>query len=223
MVTNAAQRLIHALPAIYQDDLFLKQFLQSFEDILFGFNQPVDPQTPEAQTPEGLENKIAKIATYFDPDRTPTEFLQWLSGWVALSLRDDWTEDAQRRFISRIVSLYQKRGTKAGLEDLLKTYTNVEGINVIEFIQNGFEVGNQTASTVGVNTFVGGAPPFYFQVTMVLDTFDPDLLKRKEQIARAIVDQEKPAHTDYDLEVAITNPMQVGVHSTIGVDTLLPL
>lgn len=212
----SSQRLIQALPAIYQDDPFLKQFLQSFEAILLGSNQPVEPET------EGLETKIAKIATYFDPDQTPKEFLQWLSGWVALSLRDDWDEAAQRRFISRIVSLYQKRGTKAGLEDLLKTYTNVEGVNVIEFTQNGFEVGNQNASTVGINTFVGGAPPFYFQVAMVLDTFDTDLLQRKEQIARAIVDQEKPAYTYYDLAIGITNPMQVGVHSTIGVDTLLP-
>jgi phage tail-like protein len=211
MAIESSHRLIHSLPAIYQDDPLLRQFLQPFEDIWLASTANL-----------GLEGAIAGLATYFDPENTPKEFLHWLSGWVALSLRDDWEEAAQRRFISRIVSLYQKRGTKAGLEDLLKTYTNVEGITVLEFTQSGFEVGNPDASTVGENTFVGGSPPFYFQVTMVLDTFDTQLLERKKQIARAIVDQEKPAHTYYDLYVASTNKMQINVHSTIGVDTLLP-
>jgi phage tail-like protein len=218
MAAATTQRLLQALPAIYQDDPFLGKFLQAFEDILLGTDQP-----PQPQQPPGLENEISRLATYFDPEQTPKDFLQWLSGWVALSLRDDWEEAAQRRFISRIVSLYQKRGTKAGLKELLRTYTDVDaGIDIVEFIQNGFEVGHQDGSIVGVNTFVGGAPPFYFQITMVLDTFNDELIDLKKQIARAIVDQEKPAHTYYDLEVAITHPMQVGVYSTIGRDTLLP-
>jgi ribosomal protein S21 len=56
----------------------------------------------------------------------------------------------------------------------------------------------------------------------VLDTFDLALRDRKKQIAHAIIDQEKPAHTYYDLEVDIAKKMQIEVHSTIGVDTVLP-
>ncbi|WYL93010.1 MAG: phage tail protein [Gloeotrichia echinulata IR180] len=65
-----------------------------------------------------LEQAIASIATLFDPKSTPKEFLNWLAGWVALSLRDDWEQEAQRRFISRIVSLYKQRGTKAGMTEM---------------------------------------------------------------------------------------------------------
>jgi len=40
------------------------------------------------------------------------------------------------------------------------------------------------------------------------------------QIAREVIELGKPAHTDYEL--AIVSPiLQLGVHSTIGVDTLL--
>jgi phage tail-like protein len=207
MPTN---HLINYLPAIYQDDRFAQQFLEAFEPTMLA-------------QPGSLETQIATLSQFFSAQETPREFLPWLASWVALSLRDDWEEAAQRRFVERIVSLYQKRGTKAGLEDLLKTYTDVEGINVLESTQSSFEVGNPNSSTIGVNTFVGGAPAFYFQVTMRLDTFDLAVLDRKAKIARAIIDQEKPAHTYYDLEVSTTNSMQVGIHSTIGVDTLLPL
>jgi phage tail-like protein len=217
--------LIDYLPAIYQDDRFAAQFLQAFEQILL-------EHPGEEQTGISMETQIARVSRFFNPQETRKEFLSWLAGWVALSLRDDWQEDAQRRFIERIVPLYQKRGTKAGLEDILKTYTGVGldtegGVAVMDFPHSGFEIGdedapNENAAIVGVNTFVEGAPPFYFLVTMVLDTFDLALRDRKKQIAHAIIDQEKPAHTYYDLEVDIAKKMQIEVHSTIGVDTVLP-
>jgi hypothetical protein len=39
-------------------------------------------------------------------------------------------------------------------------------------------------------------------------------------IARALIDLEKPAHTFYEL-VPIFPSMRIGWHSTVGVDTLL--
>ena len=75
-------------------------------------------------------------------------------------------------------------------------------------------------STLGVDTVVGGALPHYFLVKVVQDTVDGPLLERNLQVARAIIDQEKPAHTYYDL-IFESPTMQIGVHSTVGVDTLL--
>ena len=45
--------------------------------------------------------------------------------------------------------------------------------------------------------------PFFFQVQLTLSEADPALLQLKQQIARAIIDQEKPAHTFYALQVAV--------------------
>ncbi len=45
-------------------------------------------------------------------------------------------------------------------------------------------------------------------------------MQRQNQIIRALIDLEKPAHTAYDYFPTHTT-MQIGVHSQIGVDTLL--
>jgi phage tail-like protein len=186
------------LPAIFQQDAFLGRFLLAFEEILGG---------PEKQL-DGIHH-------YFDPEKTPAEFLEWLSGWVALSLREDWEEKTKREFLQKTVPLYRKRGTKAGLEEMLRTYTGM-GVDVHDF-SRPLEVG--VTSTVGVDTMIGDSP-HYFLVHMYVDTPDRWAFSRKRQIARAIIDQEKPAHTGYDLQIDVPT-MQIGLHSTVGVDTLL--
>lgn len=216
-----ASSLLNYLPAIFQDGSapgqpnFMGRFLLAFERILLGLGEGSE-EIPEP----GLEEAIAGVQRYFEPERTPTEFLRWLASWVALTLRDDWDEAEKRRFVSRIVPLYQQRGTKAGLVEMLRIYTSWSGrggIEIYEFIQP-LQVG--VTSKVGVDTMVGGGPPHYFLVQMNLIEPDPVALSRTEQIARSIIDQEKPAHTYYDLRIEFPT-MQVGVTSRVGVDTLL--
>lgn len=228
MPVRSPNSLIDYLPAIYQEDPFVGKFLLAFQKVLLGVDDPVSITSLKDDVKfQPLEERIASIAILFDPignesqplekrQRTGEEFLNWLASWVALSLRDDWEEEAQRRFIGRIVSLYKQRGTKAGMREMLKTYTGM-GVEVYEFIEP-LQIG--VTSTVGIDTAIGGGPAHYFRVKMFVDAFDPNFKERKEQIARAIIDQEKPAHTYYDLQVD-TPTMQIAVHSTIGVDTLL--
>lgn len=211
--------LIDYLPAIYQEDEFIGKFILGFEKILLGIDDKVLWTIPKDEVkfqPQGLEETITTISTLFDPQRTPKEFLNWLAGWVALSLREDWEEEAQRRFISRIVSLYQLRGTKQGMIEMLKTYTGM-GVELYELVKP-LQIG--VTSTVGVDTAIGGGPPHYFRVKMFVNAFKPEVRERKKQIARAIIEQEKPSHTYYELLVE-TPTMQIEVHSTVGVDTLL--
>jgi phage tail-like protein len=207
------------LPAIYQQAALgdggrlLMGFLLAFEELLAGGG----PATP------GLEETIGQVHRYFEPgpdrpdaERAPGEFLDWLAGWVALSLRADWTDEEKRRFIARVVPLYRLRGTRAGLAEILRVYTGM-GVEVQDF-RRPFQVG--VTSTVGVDAMVGGAPPYYFRVTLMLEGIDPSTQAHRERIARAIIDQEKPAHTYYDLRIIIPS-MQIGRHSTVGVDTVL--
>ncbi len=193
------------LPAIFQQEVgvdgasFLNRFLLATERIL---------SAGDAERP-GLEERIDRMHTYFDPgpaapgatpaadERAPVEFLPWLASWVALTLREDWEEEEKRRFIGRIVPLYRLRGTKAGLEQMLHTYTRM-GVEITEDEKR----------------------PHYFHVNMKLSERDQLLLRRKETIASAIIDREKPAHTYYELNIDVPT-MQVGVSSTVGVDTLL--
>jgi len=169
----AASSYLGYLPAIFRQDPFLGRFLLAFETVLTG--------TGTGTGQPGLETTISHLADYLDPMTTTAEFLPWLAGWVTLSLRADWDEATKRSFIQQIVPLYRLRGTKAGLERLLELYTGQ-----LPEVDDDFE-----------------QPGHFFQVRLRLTEADPVLLQRKQQIARAIIDQEKPAHTFYALQVAV--------------------
>jgi phage tail-like protein len=213
---------VEYLPALFQQEgdagsaRLIGRFLLAFEQILSG------PGTAEQA---GIEEIIDRIHLYFHPgpgqaegERAPAEFLPWLAGWVALSLREDWSEVEKRRIISETVPAYRQRGTRAGLTNILQAYIGSVGVEVQEFIAP-LQVG--VTATLGVDAVIAGGPPHYFLVKIILPGLDDLDFSRKEQIARAIIDQEKPAHTYYDLHLEFPPTMQIGVRSTVGVDTVL--
>lgn len=190
------------LPAYLQTDPFLGKFLLAFEKVLSGFPEEATARfkphllTGEALPLWGLETVISQIHTYLDPQQTPLEFLPWLAGWVALSLRDDWNEEVRRNFISQIVPLYQVRGTVLGLKKMLQIYLENSGLSYPDRSISIFEFDDH---------------PHYFQVQLALPSnqvIQPDRYWRECRAARAIIDQEKPAHTFYALRI-LTLTLQI--------------
>jgi phage tail-like protein len=183
------------LPAILQDDEIIDRFLLAFEEILTGKDFP--PQTnpgildSSASDPPGLEAVIGSIHTYFNPDLTPEKFLPWLASWVALSLRDDWQPATKREFIKKIVPLYRLRGTKDGLAQVLSLYLKSVNLpeNVTIYEEDDF-------------------PDHYFQVELRLPRLESSRYWQQVRIAKAIIDQEKPAHTYYGLKIQVPS-MQI--------------
>ena len=139
-----------------------------------------------------------------------------LPGWVALALRSDLDELRRRELIARAVPLYRLRGTKVGLEQLVGVYTRM-GVTVAE-LGDRFQLG--VNSRVGVDTVLGGGAPHFFRVVVRLPTTDPAEIAAQRRLITAIVDAEKPAYSHYTLDVE-TPTLQIGVTSTVGVDTLL--
>jgi phage tail-like protein len=182
----AASSYLGMLPAVLQRNDFLGRFLLAFERILSA-GPPDGPPAP------ALEQVIDQIDRYFrpvdvDPDRqTPEAFLPWLAGWVSLSLREDWDEATKRRFLREIVPLYRKRGTKAGLHRMLQIYL---GDDVPITIYDDCRAGE----------FAFDPPAHFFQVQVTIKDRTPEVLQRKQQVAMAIIDQEKPAHTYYAVQ-----------------------
>jgi phage tail-like protein len=227
MLTNTIRspsRLLNDLPVIYQDDPFIGQFLLAFEKILMGINDDVvyPSGNDSVKFPEkGLEESIAELPTYFDPQQAPAEFLPWLASWTALSLRADLDEILQRKFITNITKYYRLRGTKANLQELLSLF--VRGQPTIEETSTTeLQIGKH--STIGKDMFLRGGPPHFFKVTIVLpENLQGDrlALARQLEIASAIVELEKPAHTHYELIPVFPGTMRVGQLSTVGVSTLL--
>lgn len=238
--------LLAELPALFQEGSeidqpnFFGRFLLAFERILLGLGEsetelPVTTSTERISEP-GLEEilggirdpatdtiRLAGLQRYFAPgphlaaaERAPTEFLAWLAGWVALTLREDWDELRQRELIAKAVQLYKWRGTKRGMEEFLRIYTRL-GVRIDE-LNTAFQLG--VHATVGEDTLLDGGAPFFFKVNILLPTPDPALIRQQREIATAIIDLQKPAHTHYQLTVE-TPVFQLGVHSQIGIDTLL--
>ncbi len=177
------------LPAILQDDVFVGQLVLAFEKILSGLKEtPSKEQIIPANTqnPPGLAEILDNIDAYFNPQKTPEEFLPWLAGWVALSLRDDWPVDVKKAFIQQIVRLYRWRGTKPGLIEILRIYLKNAGFG------EKVELFEQFAHF-----------PHYFQVQLTLNDRDPDKYWRQAKIAKAIIDREKPAQTFYTLKILV--------------------
>ncbi|WP_424097817.1 phage tail protein [Moorena producens] len=239
-MTNSARsrsNILEYLPEIYQSKPFLGQFLLAFEKIL------LDREDGVNYSHQGLEAKIAHIHTYFDPQQTPEEFLPWLASWTALSLRADLAPQQQRDFIANIVERYRFRGTKANLQALLELFIKgtptITETTIPETIDAEFQIGdsqllNQNPqqlppqSILGKGTYIGGSSPHFFKVKIALSKgLNPDQLSRQVEIASAIIEQEKPAHTDYQLEIIFPDTIQLadptsGIKgSQIGIDTLL--
>jgi phage tail-like protein len=231
VLPGRASTYLDHLPAVFREGEtgdtpgFLGRFLLGFEHVLTGVGDPAEP---------GLDELIDGVPAYFDPARAPAVFLDWLAGWVGLTLRADLETAAlgmegdpaaaaagrrerARALVAGAVPLYRMRGTRRGLEALVRILTGGLSPTISELTAE-FQVG--VTSTVGADTLVGGGAPHFFHVLVRLPQPDPQARRRVEELVRAVLDAEKPAHTRYGLDV-ITPSMQIGVHSQIGVDTLL--
>jgi phage tail-like protein len=164
-----------------------------------------------------LEDEIAGIHRYFDAESTPAEFLNWLAGWVALALRTDLSAHRQRRLLANTARLYRIRGTRRCIEEVLKLY--VDGLpSVTDEDSPSLQIA--VHATVGLDTYLGGGASFLFQVRLALSHKEADFVARQSGLARAVIDLERPAHTGYGFRVTFPR-VQIGVHSTVGVDTVL--
>lgn len=208
------QSLMRMLPQIYhRSDLTGRSFVR---DLLWVM------QHVHFETEEKLDN----LERYFDPHEAPSEFLEYLASWVALTLEAGWPEAKKRSLIKKAVELYHLRGTPRGLRVYLRIFTGVDPI-VVEntWPFPGFVVGE--TCTVGVDTVlthrVNPAHCFVVKIPLPIGEVDNQTILRIHRI----IEQEKPVHTDYYLlfaereEAEFDGALTVGVTSTIGVDTWL--
>ena len=104
--------LLRYLPAVYQENeqsrVFLERFLAIFQNFF-----------------EESENILEDFTKVLDPTATPREYLPWLSSWLAIGEVYDWNIEGKREFVRNAPSIFKKRGTKEGLEEILSVYFNI--------------------------------------------------------------------------------------------------
>lgn len=103
------------LPAIYRNRPACDDFLQRLLALCESFFAE-------------LEDQIEQLPVFFDPAATPSEFLPWLAGWLALELDEKWSTEEQRKLIQQAFAMYGRRGTVEGLREALRIFAGVEAV-----------------------------------------------------------------------------------------------
>jgi len=159
------------LPAVYQEDPFTMQWTEALDEVLAPLVQTLDC-----------------ITAYIDPLLAPEDFLPWLSGWSGAVLDENWPVQRRRAVVAAAVSLYQSRGTVAGLRAHLELVTGGR----VEVADNGAV----TWSSVPDADLPGDPSPLVtIRVTVTAET--PVNVRALDALIRAA----KPAHVPYRLEV----------------------
>lgn len=230
---------------------FVGRVLLAFEKVLSGLeDDPAeDPEALDPKGVEQILDRIGDyFDPYFAPSQFVPYLAKWVA-WE-IQRGDDWNRDLDkpsyesdtgdigkidlemdqlfpmpetqplrtrnREMIRSIARLYRLRGTREGVEEYLKIYAGETNATVQEF-HEVMKIGQTT--NVGISTIVGNRP-FYFQVSVNITNPGPGVIQEYDRAIRTIVEEEKPAHTQYDLINEVIG-MQVGVRSSVGLDTLL--
>lgn len=165
-----------------------------------------------------VTQKIDGIPDLTDPMSADPKFLPWIASWVNFELDESLPLHQQRDLVKRSIRLYRTRGTKAGIEDMIRVLTSA-GVSVEErrrpqpCVLNGMTLaGGRNIS----ERYLRGEPPGHFLVRpnrakttfFVLKLEDRDAFRRRfgerattvlRRISQ-IVTSEKPGHVTFTIE-----------------------
>jgi phage tail-like protein len=193
------EKYLECLPAVYQSDLFEEGFLRRYLSIFEDFNQKIEYQ-------------IENMSNIFDAQKTPSDFLPWLSSWVGAIKDENWPEDKWRIFLSRAVVLYRRRGTKIELEKILKIFTGKLPFSIVEraLLKHENEDYKKT-----LDILYGDAYSF-----CVLLTADQVKTEKDQRVITRIIEAEKPAHTKGGFAI-VEDRINLDWNTFLGINTYL--
>ena len=98
--------LVAQLPRVLQQDRFTRRFMSVFEEIA-----------------DGVRSEIDALEYYLDAATAPPEFVQWLGGWLQVTIDPSMPEARQREIVQAAGDYYARRGTASGLQGFLEAIT----------------------------------------------------------------------------------------------------
>ena len=178
---------------------------------------------------------VVPVATSNDPSDTSWEtevlawlgsLLAWLSEWLAFQGDPAWSVDQQRAALIGLMPLYRARGTKAGIEGIVKLFFGQHDIRIVDLAEavplalgETSTLSDTFASGDGV---LDGRRPYSFSVDIVVDETNhgaPEVVALQRSVT-ALIEAEKPLQTRCVVRVGTT--FTIGKYSTIGRDTRIP-
>ncbi|HET9347347.1 MAG TPA: phage tail protein [Candidatus Limnocylindrales bacterium] len=226
------------LPALYErgdESGFLRRVLELIESEFGDAEESVD------RLPALFDPAAAPA------DGGQASWLAWLAGWLAFDLVEAWPEGDRRDAVAGAFELSGARGTIDGLRRYVKLYTGAD-VRIEEPARTAALWSLGETSVLGFTTMLAPSESQGATLgsTAVLDhshvmtadhdtpqlfddlahrfrveAYEADLPTAELQAAvRAVIDREKPAHTDYDL-CLIGARMRVGRQARLGIDTIV--
>ncbi|THE64850.1 phage tail protein [Salinadaptatus halalkaliphilus] len=211
------QSYLRYMPELYQEDdqsaAFLERFLSIFETSF------VD-----------IQSEIEGITRYVDPYGVPSDSLEWLEDWLAADEYREWPESARREYLARAPELYERRGTRAGLRELIELYLrHAVGERPDESGRSSgdtptghrlFFLGPADLEQATDGTAGGGYEslvPADGSVAVCCGPFDSP---GDEAGVETIVETETPAHVDVTMH-PMTDEFELGRAAFLGMNTRL--
>jgi phage tail-like protein len=163
--------LSDTLPSVYRDDFLAEQLCAAFDDVLAPIFATLDC-----------------LPAYLDPQTAPADMLNWLAGWIGLSVNVHEEPARKRELITAGAALLPWRGTVRSVREAVVAAFNLP----TEVVESGAatwstepdsEPGGQQVPTLIVRVIVNAAD-------------DVDL-----RVLDALVNSVKPAHMPHRVEV----------------------
>ncbi len=181
---------------------FLERFLSLFED-----------QFTEA------EAAFESISRLLNPRAADTDWLTFVAGWLDLAFDPSWPIERRRQLVIEGAALQAGRGTPAALRRYLEIYTG-NAVGIAEEFRNRppepIQLGARGAlgvAPLGGNVTEAADLAHRFSVTVTL----PGRTNRRTELSavKQIIDDMKPAHTDYTLKTGGASAPRIGMGTTI--------
>ena len=118
---------------------------------------------------------IDNFDLYLSAKTAPDDWMQWMASWFDMTLFYEVPVERRREILSQIGWLFMRRGTKAGLERLLRLMFDVQP----EIIESTTEA-------------------CHFTVRLPLSQSDLDV---DAELVEYLIESQKPAFTSYSLEI----------------------
>ena len=225
------------LPAVYGRDPAQADFLDQFLEL--GRSEL-----------GGLEEAIGGLPRLDDPDIAPADALAWLASWLAFPLPPAMVGGADpsglRSLLERLHDIDERRGTPAGLRDLVEIYSGARPV-IVESLhsQQAWILDRTTVldfETVlaanAVDGIVVGDDEVGFARPRPAEAWAADLFadsahrftvvvpaastptEASRALARSVIEAEKPAHTAFHL-CFVEPRLRIGVQARLGIDAIV--
>jgi phage tail-like protein len=161
----------NTLPALYLGDDFAQQFCAAFDDVLAPVFAILDC-----------------FPAYLDAGTAPVDMLDWLAGWIGLTLDDQGGPARKRTSIAIGAAVLPERGTARSIREAVRAAFNVETEVV--------ESGATSWSTTPDSEPPGEEVP---DLLVLVVSDEPDAIDRRR--LDEVIRSAKPAHVPHRIEI----------------------